>query len=197
MNRNALAWGCAALLFCGDAWSAELPIGAKAPDWTNLAGIDGKPHAIADLEKQKVVVVIFFDNTCPDCQTYLSRIIGIAREFETRQAAFVLLNVSPADSKENDLEAMMRFAKEKKITAAYLRDPSQKIGKAFGAAVTPTAFVLDKERRLAYRGAIDDHWKPEKVQRRHLKLAVDQVLAGKTVEMPVTKAQGCDIEYNE
>jgi peroxiredoxin len=176
---------------------AELEIGAVGPAWEVLTGIDGKKHSLADLMDYKAVLVVFFDNTCPDCQTYLSRLVAIASDYRSKGVVTVLINVSPADSKENDLEAMRRFAKEKRITGLYLRDPSQKLGKAYDAKVTPTAYLLDHRRRLVYRGAIDDHWKPEKVQRRHLRLAIEQTLAGKKVEIPATEAQGCDIEYDQ
>ena len=35
-------------------------------------------------------------------------------------------------------------------------DESQAIGKAYGATNTPQFFVLDKERKIRYIGAMDD-----------------------------------------
>ena len=65
----------------------------------------------------------------------------------------------------------------------------------FGALVTPHAFVLDKEGKLAYRGAIDDSQDASKVTKHSLRNAVDAVLAGKKPAEPETKQFGCGIGY--
>ena len=63
---------------------------------------------------------------------------------------------------------------------------------------TPTFFVLDKERKIRYTGAIDDNIDDEsKVTKKHLRDAVDSVLAGKPVEVEETRATGCGIGYRK
>lgn len=186
---------CVWLSFGSVGATEELKIGAPAPQWRDLPGIDGKKHALDDLKNEKALLVIFFDNTCPDCANYLERINAIAKQYRTRKVATVLINVNTDE--ENDLPHMKEFAQKNKLRGIYVRDVSQKIGKRFGARVTPTAYVFDAERRLVYRGAIDDHWKPESVKRHHLRTALDRLLAGKKIETPVTEAEGCEIDYED
>ena len=47
--------------------------------------------------------------------------------------------------------------KEHKSNYIYGYDESQKIGQAYGATNTPQFFVLDKERKIRYTGAMDDN----------------------------------------
>jgi hypothetical protein len=42
-----------------------------------------------------------------------------------------------------------------------LYDASQKTGIDYGATCTPHVFVLDKDRKVAYMGAIDDNVKAD------------------------------------
>jgi peroxiredoxin len=106
---------------------------------------------------------------------------------------FVAINVStmPADR----LAAMQQRAKEKDFNFPYLYDASQKIGRDYGAAVTPHIFLLDKNRKIAYVGAIDDNLNPRKVKTHYLADALDSLLAGKKPPQETTKAFGCGIHY--
>jgi hypothetical protein len=86
--------------------------------------------------------------------------------------------------------------KEKKINYTYGYDESQVIGHAYGASATPHFFVLDKERKIRYIGAMDDNARNEaKVTKHYLRDAVDALLAGKPVPVEETPAKGCSVKY--
>jgi hypothetical protein len=57
--------------------------------------------------------------------------------------------------------------------------------------------VLDKDRKLAYRGAIDDNMESEKVKKNHLRDALDALLAGKEPPEKTTQQFGCGIKYEK
>ena len=64
--------------------------------------------------------------------------------------------------------------------------------------MTPHVFVLDRERRIAYMGKIDDQLADEsKVTESFLRSAVDALLAGKAPEVAETRQIGCAIEFGE
>ena len=54
----------------------------------------------------------------------------------------------------------------------------QAIGRAYGATNTPQFFVLDKERKIRYTGAMDDSQDESKVTKTYLRDAVDALLKG-------------------
>ena len=93
------------------------------------------------------------------------------------------------------LDKMKAKAKEASFNFAYLSDESQKIGRQFGASVTPEVFVLDKDRKIVYLGAIDDNLQTAKVEKKYLENALDALLAGKTIATSETRPTGCSIEY--
>jgi peroxiredoxin len=90
---------------------------------------------------------------------------------------------------------MKERAEEKGFKFPYLFDESQKMGHDYGAAVTPHAFVVGKEGKLVYIGAIDDNMSAKKVKKHYVRDALDAILADKEPPQPKTKAFGCGIAY--
>jgi hypothetical protein len=99
---------------------------------------------------------------------------------------------------QDDIPAIKSRVKEKGYNYAYAYDEPGTVGKAFGAVKTPEFYVLDKERKVRYHGALDDSPMNEaKVTKNYVKGAVDALLAGKEVETPDTRAVGCGIAYGK
>jgi hypothetical protein len=96
-----------------------------------------------------------------------------------------------ADSKN----AMLAYAKEQNYQWPYVMDENSVMADAFGARVTPECYLFDKNMKLVYHGAITDNPKtPSESTRDHLKVAVDEVVTGKSVSMTTSKAMGCTIK---
>lgn len=170
-----------------------LKIGDAAPAWTDLPGTDGKKHSLAGLKDKAAVVVVFTCNSCPFAVEYEDRIVALAKS-SGEKVAVVAINVNTI--KEDALPEMTKRAEKKKFPFAYLFDESQAIAKKFGANYTPEFFVLDKERKVAYMGALDDTSKAADVKVRYVEDALAAVLAGKPAAKGETLARGCKIRFN-
>lgn len=171
----------------------DLEVGQPAPKWENLEGVDGKKHSLADLKDAKAVLVVFTCNHCPVAQAYEDRVMALHKDYASKGVEVVAINVNNMEA--DRMPAMKERAQEKGFKFAYLYDPSQQIGRAYGATVTPHAFVLDGERKLAYVGAIDDNMNASKAEEHYVRAALDSILAGQTPETAKTKPSGCGIKY--
>ncbi len=89
---------------------------------------------------------------------------------------------------------MVKRAKDKHFNFVYARDPDQSVVDAYGAVCTPHVFAFDKDRKLAYRGRIDDSKEQSKVKSNDLRNAVNDLLSGKKVSVPDTRPFGCSIK---
>jgi peroxiredoxin len=168
-------------------------IGADAPMWSELDGVDGKAHSLADAKDAKAVLVVFTCNHCPVAKAYEDRLIELSKDYHGQGVEIVAINVNNGDA--DKLPAMKERAKEKGFEFAYLYDPSQKIGREYGATVTPHVFVLDGARKVAYMGAIDDNKTADKATKHYVRDALDAILAGGKVATAETKPAGCGIQY--
>lgn len=174
-------------------FNETLKIGDAAPAWKDLPGTDDTQHSLADLPADKLVAVVFTCNSCPVAAGYEDRLIDFAKRHEA-EVAVVAINVNK--NPEDSLDKMKARAQEKAFPYPYLFDASQKIAREYGAQSTPEVILLDKDRKVAYMGAIDNSTDASKVSVKYLDAAVDALLAGKTPEQAETSPHGCRIRYD-
>ncbi len=120
--------------------------------------------------------------------------IEIQESYEPDGVQLVAINsnnsyLSPADT----FAEMVKRAKEKKFNFPYLKDEDGSVGRNYGAVSTPHVFVLDRERRLRYRGRIDDSRDPSRATYSDLENALRDLLAERPVRVQETKPFGCAI----
>ena len=192
-----------AVALCAVSASAEeLAIGAQAPEF-KLKNVDGKDYTLAQVASGKdgkpaaATVVVFTCNHCPFAKDWEQRIVELANGYTARGIGAVLINANNPDMHPEDGYAEMQTrAKSRGMKIPYVVDDTSAVARAFGASVTPEAFLFDKSGKLVYHGAIDDNRKqPDKVQARYLKDALDAVLAGKAPPVAETKSLGCGIKF--
>lgn len=199
MNRFlafALSLLCCGSMSAGE-YNKKLNIGDPAPAWKDLPGTDGKKHSLADLKDKDAVVVVFHCNSCPIANDYEDRLIAFAKKFcgPDGKVALVAINVNTVP--EDRLDKMTIRAQKKKYNFPYLYDESQKIAKDFGAQYTPEFFVLDKNRKVAYMGAMDDKSNEQEAKVNYLEPALDAALKGEKLAKGETLARGCMIRYKK
>jgi thiol-disulfide isomerase/thioredoxin len=160
----------------------------------SVLGADGKKVPLFFLKDNKAIVVVFLSFDCPVSASYSPVLAELAKTYEGKGVAFVGVNSG------DDLDAakVAKAAAEFKLGFPVYKDDRFAAADAFKADAVPSAFVLDRNSVLRYRGRIDDSWvarlKPNAQTTSHdLKDALDALLAGKDVPTPVTKVIGCPI----
>jgi peroxiredoxin len=194
----ALAIVCAASAAGAAEAAGALALGSKAPlATTKMKNVDGKPVAIADVTGKAGTLVVFTCNHCPFAKGWEERIVELANGYSKKGIGVILVNANdPAKYAEDGLTEMQARAKTRGLQVPYVVDETSAVARAFGATVTPEAFLFDKGGKLAYHGTIDDNHKDAaKVQNRYLKDALDAVVAGKAPAQPETKSLGCGIKF--
>jgi peroxiredoxin len=177
------------------AQAAGVKIGDAAPVWSGIQATDGKLHGLADLKDAKLVVLVFTCNHCPVAKGYEDRLIALQKDYQSKGVEVVAVNVN--NIPDDRLEPMKKRAEEKGFNFPYLYDATQKMGRDYGATVTPHVFVLDKDRKIAYVGAVDDNLNVGSVKTHFLRDALDALLAGKAPPKAVTQQFGCGIKYEK
>jgi thiol-disulfide isomerase/thioredoxin len=159
-----------------------------------LTDLKGRPWSLYGQAGKKAVVIAYLSTECPLSNNYAPVLAELARRYEPQGAAFVAINANPDET----AAAIARHAKEFKIPFTVLPDPRQESVAALRPKVNPEVFVLDGNFRVRYRGGIDDLYaerlkKKAQATREDLRIALEEVLAGKNVSVPVTEAVGCPL----
>jgi len=177
-------------------------IGAACPSF-RLPAVDGRTYARDDFAGAPILCVMFICNHCPYVKAVEDRIIRLARAFEGRGVQFVAICANDAEGYPDDaFDKLKERWQQKEYGFPYLHDEAQDVARAFGAVCTPDIFVYDRgkagQRRLAYRGRIDDSWKDEsKVTRQELRDALEALVAGKTPAAQQRPSMGCPIKWRQ
>ena len=170
-------------------------IGEAAPAFS-LQDQDGKTHSLSDYAG-KVVVLEWFNRQCPYVVKHYSggHMNTLADKYEEKDVVWLAINTTAGQSAQDN----KKVAGEWKIDRPILSDTTTEVAKAYGAKNTPTMYVIDKEGKLAYMGAIDSDRSEDtsKIEgaTNYVAKALDEVLAGKPVSEPKTRAYGCGVKY--
>ena len=177
--------------------STMLPLGTAAPDF-KLMNVDGREVALADFAGKPALLVMFMCNHCPFVVHVADELARLGSEYMGRGVAVVGINSNdtathPADSPER----MVAEAEERGYAFPYLFDETQAVAKAYRAACTPDFFLFDQDRKLVYRGQLDDS-RPGNgvpVTGKDLRAALDSVLSGKKPADEQRASLGCNIKW--
>ena len=169
-------------------------IGDVATDFS-LKNVDGAMVSLASIKDAKGYIVTFTCNECPFSKLYEDRLIALHNAYAPQGYSVIAINPNSPDNDKEGYAAMQTRAKEKAFPFAYLFDGEQKIYPQYGAVRTPHVFVLDKDRKVQYIGAIDDNSKaPEDVKVKYVEDAIKALQAGKKPTTTLTKAIGCPVK---
>jgi len=177
--------------------SNMIGLGTPAPDFS-LPNTDGRTYSLRDFADKKALLVLFICNHCPYVKHVADELARLGRDCQAKDVGVVAISANDASSHPADGPGkMIEEAKARGYTFPYLYDASQAIAQSYKAACTPDFFLFDAQRRLAYRGQLDNS-RPGNgipVTGADLRAAIDAVLAGKSVS-PIQRASvGCNIKW--
>lgn len=177
--------------------STMLPLGTEAPPF-ELETSDGETVSIEDFADAPALLVMFICNHCPYVKHVENELGRLGKEYADRGVAVVGISSNSVESHPDDSPDGMREQAERAgFTFPYLFDETQEVAKAYGAACTPDFFLFDADRKLVYRGQMDDA-RPrndEPVTGKDLRAAMDAVLAGEPVPEDQQPSMGCSIKW--
>jgi len=168
---------------------ATQTIGGVVPE-IELPFIGGGSRTLSSfLEGKKGVVVVFWSETCSHCIRYDPYLNGFAE----RHPEIGMFAV--ASRQGETFDQVRSTAGKRKLTFPILHDEGGKVAREWFTQQTPRVFLIGADRRLLYRGAIDNFKYPEDVDHQaYLEPAIDSYLAGKVIERAETASFGCAIQ---
>lgn len=169
-------------------------IGDTAEDFS-LKSVDGSTASLASVNDAKGYIVVFTCNECPFSKLYEDRLIALHNDYAPKGYPVIAINSNGSKTGE-DFESMKKRAEEKRFPFKYAIDKEQIYSKKYGAVRTPHVFLLDKDYKVQYIGAIDDNSRSaDNVKEKYVENAISALEAGKLPDPNYTKAIGCPISH--
>jgi peroxiredoxin len=136
--------------------STMLPLGTIAPNFS-LPDTNGDIISLEDFAQAPALMVIFMSNHCPFVKHVQKILAQLAAQYQQQGVAVVGINSNDVSQFPDDSpEKMAQEVNAACYTFPYLYDENQEVAKAYHAACTPDFFIFDQDRRLVYRGQMDD-----------------------------------------
>jgi len=174
----------------------EAMMGEVAPIFEDLSGVDGKIYSTSSFSGKQFLVLVFFGNGCPSCKAAEERLIAIQTEYAPKGVQVILINsnnssLSPPDT----IGEMKKRATVVGYNFPYIKDEKRDFARSMGAITTPHAFILDPDRRLRYRGRIDNARQKSRVTVNDVKNALDDLVSRDSITVKETEPFGCSIVW--
>jgi peroxiredoxin len=177
--------------------STMLALGTRAPHFALPEPAAGATVDLDDLAGPALVVT-FMCNHCPYVKHVAAGLAALGRDLAEQGVAMVAISSNDVVTYPQDgPDQMTVAARDYHWTFPYLYDETQDVARAYSAACTPDTFVFDGERRLVYRGQLDNS-RPGNdlpVTAADVRAAVDAVLAGRPVDADQRPSIGCGIKW--
>jgi peroxiredoxin len=185
------------LIFNSSADIKELDIGKTGPMFDyKMTTTEGTETSLTQIKKANGTLLIFTSNTCPWVHAWENRYNEVAQLASAANVGVVFVNPNEATRTEGESLADMRKRKQDKgYTFTYALDKDHKLADAYGATRTPHVYLLDKNNKLVFVGAIDDNSRDRAaVDAYYIKDALADLTAGRTISTPTSRALGCTIK---
>ncbi|MEO7924713.1 MAG: thioredoxin family protein [Chitinophagaceae bacterium] len=178
--------------------SSMVALGTKAPDFTLPDTVSGKNKSLNDIKGEAGTVIMFICNHCPFLLHVNDELVKLANDYRDKGIGFIAISANDVVTHSGDgPEQMKETALRLHYPFPYCYDEKQEVARAYAAACTPDFFIYDKERRLAYRGQLDDS-RPGNgipVTGQNIRAALDCLGAGKRVPAEQRPSIGCNIKW--
>ncbi|WP_413172627.1 thioredoxin family protein [Anabaena azotica] len=178
--------------------STMLSLGTKAPDFHLPEVGTGETISLANFANKKALLVMFICRHCPFVKHIQTELAQLGKDYFNTDLGIIGISANDAQNYPNDApESLQEMSTELGFKFPLCYDETQATAKAYTAACTPDFFLFDQERKLVYRGQLDDsrpsNNKP--VTGADLRAAIEAVLA----DQPITNEQqpsiGCNIKW--
>lgn len=196
LHVGAFALAALAVALTVPAFAAG-EVGSVAPDF-KLQGIDGKTYSLADF-KGKTVVLEWVNPKCPFSDRHARE--QTMSNLVKQHGEVVWLGINSTNPQHaNFLKPAQHqeWVEKNGINYAVLYDETGRVGKAYDAKTTPHLFIIGRDGKIDYNGAIDDDPPGNKALTARVNYVdggLDAEKAGKEPDPASIKPYGCSIKY--
>ncbi len=178
--------------------STMLALGTRAPDFSLPDVITGKKISLVTYEGEKALLVMFICRHCPYVVHVKNELARLGHDYKDKGLGIVAISSNDVAKYPGDAPSKLKeMAEELGFNFPFCYDESQEIAKAYSAACTPDFFLFDHNRKLIYRGQLDDsrpgNGKP--VTGKALRDAIDAVLEDRPGPKTQRPSMGCNIKW--
>ena len=178
--------------------STMLPLGTPIPAFALPDVVSGQSISQDTFADKQGFLVMFICKHCPYVVHVKDELARLGRDYADQNLGIVAISSNDVSGYPDDApESLKVMAQQLGFVFPFCYDETQEVAKAFTAACTPDFFLFDRDRKLVYRGQLDDsrpgNGKP--VTGKDLRTALNAVLDGQPINQDQRPSAGCNIKW--
>jgi peroxiredoxin len=172
-------------------------IGEMAPAF-ELTDLSGATFKLED-HRGKIVVIEWFNPDCPlivKHHVHHKTMAETSAKFKDEGVVWVAINSGAKGKQGAGKDRNEKARKEFEVAYPILLDEEGKVGRMYGAKVTPHMFIIHRDGTLAYDGAIDSDRNARRLgEVNYVDKALSELVRGESVTTAKTDPYGCSVKY--
>ena len=170
---------------------------------TDLIGFDllnslsNKNFSSDSLDVDKPSLIMFICNHCPYVIHYHDEIIQLEKDY-SKKVNLVAISSNDIINYPQDSPAKMKELWETLgLSFPYLFDETQDVAKKYKAECTPEFYLFDSNKKLIYRGRMDETspGSDKKPSGKDLRTAIDNLENNRPISNDQHPSMGCNIKW--
>lgn len=177
--------------------SSMLPLGTTAPDFILHDVMTGRRWTLTDIIQDKPFLIIFMCNHCPYVKHVEEEIARVAKTYVDRVAIAAISSNDVASYPDDSPDNLKAQGERLGFNFPYFYDDRQDTAKDYKATCTPDFYLFDKDKKLVYRGQLDDS-RPGNgypTNGKDLREAIETLLSGGAINQDQKPSMGCSIKW--
>lgn len=175
-----------------------LPLGTAAPPFSLRDVVNGQVYSLDSFSDKTALLIMFICRHCPYVVHVEQELATLGRNYRDTSVGIIAISSNdPVGYPDDSPPKLKEMAQRLGFTFPFCHDETQEVAKAYRAACTPDFYLFDRDRRLVYRGQLDEsrpgNNKP--VTGRDVRAAIQAVLASKPVDRTQRASIGCSIKW--
>ena len=178
-------------------YSSMLPLGTKLISFELTNAVSEENFSSEELEILKPTLIMFICNHCPYVIHYHSEIQKIYKDYKDQVNIVAISSNDIENYPQDGPEHMQDLWKELGLSFPYLFDETQMVAKAYKAECTPEFYLFDNNRKLVYRGRMDES-SPNSAtlpSGKDLRDAIENLLNDREISSDQFPSMGCNIKW--
>ena len=178
-------------------YSSMLPLGTKLISFELTNAVSEKNFSSEELEILKPTLIMFICNHCPYVIHYHSEIQKIYKDYKDQVNIVAISSNDIENYPQDGPEHMQDLWKELGLSFPYLFDETQMVAKAYKAECTPEFYLFDNNRKLVYRGRLDESSPNSAIlpSGKDLRDAIENLLSEREISLEQFPSMGCNIKW--
>jgi peroxiredoxin len=181
--------------------STMLPLGTQAP-YFSLPDVMRQNSTISlqSFSEKEALLIMFICSHCPYVKHVQAELARLGRDYRERGLGIVAVSSNDTAVQPEDApDRLKQMAERLGFIFPFCFDETQEVAKAYTAACTPDFFLFDNQRKLVYRGQLDDSrpGNDQPINGHSLREAIDAVLEKRPLSADQRASLGCNIKWKK